>query len=130
MNAADRKIIYVCSPCRGNVAANISWAKLFTEAVLHTGNTPVAPHVFYAEYLDDEKPSERAQGLAAGISLLRRCDEVWIFGNRISEGMATEIREAQNLDIPVRRAKLYSLPLGRQNNKRSCLQVRIELGEV
>lgn len=129
MNTNDRKTIYVCSPCRGNVAANISWAKFFTEAVLHTGNTPVTPHAFYAEYLDDEKPSERAQGLAAGISLLRRCDEVWIFGDRISEGMAAEIREAQNLDIPVRRAILYSLPI-RQHNKRSCLQVRIELGEV
>lgn len=108
MNDNERKIIYVCSPCRGNVAANVSWAKLYTELVLRSGHTPITPHAFYTEYLDDDNPQERALGLEAGISLLRRCDEVWIFGTTITDGMQAEIAIARTLDIPVRRAQLYS----------------------
>lgn len=129
MNEKDRKIIYICSPCRGNVAVNVGWAKLYTELVLRSGHTPITPHAFYTEYLDDDNPTDRATGLAAGLSLLHRCDEVWIFGNTITAGMQSEINLAYTLDIPVRQAKLYSVLKGRQNSH-FALPIRIELVEV
>ena len=37
-----------------------------------------------------------------GQQLLRRCDELWVCGDRISSGMAREISEANHLSIPVK----------------------------
>ena len=104
-----KKVIYVCSPCRGNVAANISWAKLYVELILREGHTPIAPHVFYSEFINDEDSRDREIALEAGKNILSRCDEVWVFGNHISEGMKSEIRMAELLDIPVRQASLQGI---------------------
>jgi hypothetical protein len=103
----QRKIIYICSPCRGNIAANVSNAKVFCGLAIREGYTPLAPHAFYTEFLNDEIPAQRAAALNIGISLLRRCDEVWVFGSVISEGMRAEIIEAQNLNMPVKRCVIY-----------------------
>lgn len=54
------------------------------------GTAPVVPH-FYALCLNDDIPSEREIGLSAGMSLLWFCDELWIFGDEITEGMRREI---------------------------------------
>lgn len=35
-----------------------------------------------------------------GIELLRRCDEIWVFGEP-SEGMRAEIEEAKSLQLPI-----------------------------
>jgi len=40
--------------------------------------------------------------MQAGISLLWVCDEVWVFGNQITDGMKKEIRFAEKLNIKVR----------------------------
>ena len=59
------------------------------------------PH-FYALILDDEIPDERKLGMQAGISLLWVCDEVWVFGDEITEGMKKEIIFAEKLNIKVK----------------------------
>ena len=61
----------------------------------------VIPH-FYALILDDEIPDERKLGMQAGISLLWVCDEVWVFGDEITEGMKKEIIFAEKLNIKVK----------------------------
>ncbi len=38
-----------------------------------------------------------------GRELLTICDELWVFGDRISEGMAAEIELAEGLSLRVRR---------------------------
>lgn len=62
---------------------------------------PVIPH-FYALVLDDEIPDERKLGMQAGLSLLWVCDEVWVFGDEITEGMKKEIIFAEKLNIKVK----------------------------
>lgn len=57
---------------------------------------------FYALILDDEIPDERKLGMQAGISLLWVCDEVWVFGDEITEGMKKEIIFAEKLNIKVK----------------------------
>lgn len=52
--------------------------------------------------LDDEIPDERKLGMQAGISLLWVCDEVWVFGDEITEGMKKEIIFAEKLNIKVK----------------------------
>ena len=57
---------------------------------------------FYALCLDDSDPKEREIGIAAGLNLIWFCDEMWIFGDRITEGMKTEIQFCKNLNIKMR----------------------------
>ena len=37
-----------------------------------------------------------------GIVLLTKCEQVWVFGDTISKGMAAEIEKAEKKHIPVR----------------------------
>ncbi|MDR0819537.1 MAG: hypothetical protein LBN43_08215 [Oscillospiraceae bacterium] len=67
-----------------------------------TGETiiPVTPLVNFI-YLDENEPEERKQALKLGLGLLSKCDELWVAGDRISEGMRGEIRAAVRMNIPV-----------------------------
>ena len=95
------KKLYICSPLVGDVETNIEKAKQYARYVLLCGMTPVVPH-FYALCLDDNKPDERAIGMAAGMSLLWFCDEIWVFGEKITEGMRNEINFCISLNIKIR----------------------------
>lgn len=65
------------------------------------GMAPFIPH-FYVLILDDSNKEERNLGMLAGLSMLWVCDAVWVFGDEITEGMKTEIRFAEKLNIEVR----------------------------
>lgn len=97
-----QKLVYVCSPLRGNIEKNIARAKDYCRSVIIAGYVPLAPHVAL-NVLDDNKPSERQTALALGQELLQRCDELWVFGNVVSMGMAAEIDLAQRINIPVKK---------------------------
>ena len=55
---------------------------------------------FYAE--NDDVEEERSVGLALGLQMLKRCHEMWVFGDNISDGMAIEIEFATKRNIPIR----------------------------
>ena len=92
------KKVYICAPLGGNVEDNLQRVKKYTEYALKCGTAPVVPH-FYALCLNDNIPKEREIGMAAGLSLLWFCDEMWIFGDEVSEGMRGEIQFCKNLNI-------------------------------
>ena len=85
------KKVYICAPLGGDVAENLRKVRRYTKYALLCGTAPVVPH-FYAECLDDSKAKEREIGMAAGLSLLWFCDEMWIFGDEVTEGMAAEMQ--------------------------------------
>ena len=95
------KKVYICSPLGGNIERNLQRAKKYTEYALKCGTAPVVPH-FYALCLDDNNPKEREIGMAAGLSLLWFCDEMWIFGDEVTEGMRSEMQFCKNLNIRTR----------------------------
>ena len=98
--------VYVCSPYRAKDGAeldrNIEYAQALTRQALKAGLAPITPHLYITQCLDEKKPQERAQGLAAGLELLKGCDFM-IVGDKygISEGMYREIETAKALRIPV-----------------------------
>ena len=94
--------VYVCAPLGGNVESNLKKVRTYTEYALRCGTAPVVPH-FYAECLDDNNPKDREVGLAAGMSLLWLCDEVWVFGDTVTDGMSAELKFCKNLNIRVRK---------------------------
>lgn len=96
------KKVYICAKLGGDVEENLKRVKDYTKYALMCGTAPVVPH-FYALCLDDRNPKEREIGMAAGLSLLWFCDELWIFGDEITEGMEAEIRFCRNLNIRTRK---------------------------
>ena len=97
------KKIYICSTLRGNEEENIRKARYYCKYVVKEfGCIPIAPHIYFTQFLKDEIAEEREFGLNAGLSLLSGCDELWYFGDRISRGMTDEICFALKHDIPVK----------------------------
>lgn len=65
------------------------------------GVIPLAPHTIFTQYLNDAVPEQREQGLRMGHELLERCDELWVMGDTISQGMKDEIGLATFLQLPI-----------------------------
>ena len=90
------KLLYVCSPYRGEVKRNKDYARELTRKAIDNGFVPVTVHLYLTEALDDNKPDERAKGMEAGRMILDNCKFILV-GNRygISEGMKAEIKAAR-----------------------------------
>ena len=95
-----KKLIFVCSPFQ-NQHSNLERAKQCCRAVIQSGHVPIAPHLFFPQFLNDAIESERALGLACSIQLLSKCNELWIFGEIITDGMREEIKYAMENGIPL-----------------------------
>lgn len=94
-------LVYICSPLRGDIERNIKKAIGYSKFAASMGVVPLAPHTIFTQYLDDTIPEEREQGLRMGIELLKKCNQIWVFGDVISEGMQAEINLAIELGISV-----------------------------
>lgn len=104
------KKVYICAPLGGDVKANLERVKRYTRYALMCGTAPVVSH-FYALCLDDNKQEEREIGLAAGLGMLWFCDELWVFGDEITEGMRNEINFCKNLNIRMKRINEKDIPV-------------------
>lgn len=93
------KMTYICSPCRGDYEKNIIKAQDYCREALLEGLLPIAPHVYFTQFVDDEKPEERERGLLYGLQLLRYCQLIRVYGCRVSAGMYNEIQLAGVLGI-------------------------------
>lgn len=101
----SKKFIYICSPLRGDYEKNTENAETYCYVIMrHVPDAvPLAPHIYFPRFLDDNDEEERKLGIAAGIALLDKCDELWAFGiYNPSEGMKYEIDYAKKHGIPVR----------------------------
>lgn len=95
------KKVYICAPLGGDTEGNFEKVRQYARYALMCGTAPVVPH-FYALCLNDNILKEREIGMAAGLSLLWFCDELWVFGDEITEGMKSEIQFCKNLNIRIR----------------------------
>ncbi|MEN3005984.1 DUF4406 domain-containing protein [Dehalobacterium formicoaceticum] len=94
------KLVYICSPLRGDMEANLKRAMRYSAYAAGCGVIPIAPHVAWNGVFDDTIPEKRETALRLGLELMKRCDEVWVMGNEVSQGMQGEIDEAARLRIP------------------------------
>lgn len=97
------KLIYVCSPYRAenieDFRSNMRLARIACRAVAQAGNIPIATHVYFPEFLEDDNIWERNKALDMGKALLAKCDAIWVVTKNISKGMAGEIEEAKKLGL-------------------------------
>ena len=98
----NRPLIFICSPYRGDVEPNIQNARRYCRHVYEHVGIPLAPHLLFTQFLNDDDSTERRAGLCLGVEMLKRCDELWAFGQP-TEGMALEIQEAMRLGVRARR---------------------------
>ena len=94
-NSAFRPLVYICSPYSGDIETNVEAAKRYSRLAVDKGYIPLTPHLLFPQFLDDDIPEERELGLFFGNALMSKCSEVWVFGERISDGMESEIKRAR-----------------------------------
>ena len=98
-----RPLVYIASPYAGETEDNISRAKGYCRFAVSKGVIPLAPHLLYPQFMDDDDEDQRILGLRFAIALLCRCDELWVFGEKVSAGMAKEIEKAEKRGMRIRR---------------------------
>ena len=97
------KKIFISSPLAGDYENNIKNAQKYCREALFQGYIPLAPHVYYTSFLEENNEIERQLGMDMGLRWLAECDEMWVFNqNGISKGMQVEIDMATQLNIPIK----------------------------
>ena len=91
---AFRPIVYICSPYSGDVDANTAAARRYSRFAVEQGYIPIAPHLLFPQFLNDDSYRERQLGLFFGNAIMSKCSEVWVFGDTITSGMEEEIERA------------------------------------
>jgi hypothetical protein len=99
---AYRPLVYIASAYAGNTEHNVERAQRYCRFAISKGCIPLAPHLHYPQFMDDGDPDEREMGLFFALVLLGKCHELWVFGERISDGMSREIAKAENRGMPIR----------------------------
>lgn len=96
------KSVFICSPYRGDIKENSQKTKYYASIAAHCDVVPVAPHLYFPIFLDDNDPAERMLGISLGIELMKTCNELWLFGFKITEGMKFELEKAKEMKLPIR----------------------------
>ena len=106
-----KKLIFVCSPYRPvsenpkeaekELAYNKFLAESVCKSIVQDGDIPFAPHLFFPQFLDDCCEIQRMEGIMAGLEMLELADSVIVAGERVSPGMAMEIKRARELKKPI-----------------------------
>jgi len=94
-------LVYIASPFAGDTERNMERARGYCRLAVSKGCIPLAPHLHYPQFMDDEDKKERELGLRFALILLGKCDELWVF-DKISQGMAQEIAKAKKRGMPIR----------------------------
>lgn len=97
-----RPMVYICSPLSGNIAVNQRSARRYCRFAVDGGYIPLAPHLYFPQFMDDGNGAERDLALFMDIVLLSKCDQLWVFGDRVSKGMSIEIEKAKRKGQPIR----------------------------
>lgn len=98
--AAYRPLVYICSPYAGDIVGNTYRARAFSRFAVEKKYIPIAPHLLCPQYINEE--TERWLGLKMGIVFMGKCEEIWVFGDVVSEGMAAEIDKAKRMRKKIR----------------------------
>ena len=100
--SAFRPLVYICSPFSGDTEYNSNQARKYSRFAYEQNTIPVTPHLLYPQILDDENPKERNYARHINYVLLGFCQELWVFGTKVTSGMAHEIGIAKKRRMKIR----------------------------
>lgn len=95
------KLVYISSPLHGDYNKNIKQAAEYCEKACSLGVIAFAPHLYFTQFYNDIIPEQREKGLEMGLAMLEKCEELWVMGTHISQGMSGELARAKSLGIPI-----------------------------
>ena len=97
-------LVYVATPYRAYseevFQKQLNYTKKVSRELALNKFTPIAPHLCFPSFLNDDIQEEREVGMECAKELLTTCKVVFSSTN-ISEGMEAEIDLAEKLNIPV-----------------------------
>ena len=97
-----RPVVYICSPLSGDIEGNQTKARAYCRFAVDTGYIPIAPHIYFPQFMNEHNPKERDLALFMDTVLLTKCAELWVFGDTISRGMSVEMEKARRKGQPIR----------------------------
>lgn len=115
--------VFICSPFRGDIKENTKRAVYYAKMAVKAGEIPIVPHLIFPAFLDENNPNERLKGIEMGLELMEICEEVWVFGFQITDGMKLELDHAREKQIPVR---LYDVDGAKVGSHTISIDDRIE----
>ena len=117
-----KKLVYICSPCRGDYEKNSNNAARYSREVMKRGYIPITPHLYFTRFMDDANTTERSLVMEAGRQLLLMCSEVWVFGlDHPSEGMQAEIAFAIRNGNPIKDGmKMIEKTIGENHTRKEA----------
>ena len=96
----EGRFVYICSPYRDNPRVNVMRARQYCKFAVGRGCIPIAPHLYFPQFLSEI--DERGKAMSMNLELMKLCSEVWVFGERVTEGMKAEIAHAERLQKNIR----------------------------
>lgn len=102
-----KPVVYICSPYSGNIKRNTANARRYCRFAVDSGCIPIAPHLFLPQFMSEETDARGERSLSPdamfmNFVFLSKCREIWVFGDKITAGMADEIEKAKQRKIPIR----------------------------
>ena len=84
-----RPLVYICSPYAGDIQTNTEKARRYCRFAVGAGAIPFASHLLLPQFMSEE--TERDTAMLFNKVFLGKCEQLWVFGDRISPGMRKEI---------------------------------------
>ena len=88
-----RPLVYICSPYSGDIQSNTGKARRYCRFAVDEGAIPFASHLLLPQFMSEE--TERETAMFFNKVFLGRCEQMWVFGDEITAGMAQEIDRAK-----------------------------------
>lgn len=98
----SRPMVFICSPLAGAMEENLRNARRYCRYAIRQGAIPFAPHLFFTQFMDESDPGQRNLGIVCGLAILEKCNEMWVFGEHLSEGMHRELTHAMRSGMRIR----------------------------
>ena len=96
------RLVILESPYAGDVERNVAYARAALKDSLSRGEAPIASHLLYTQVLDDNNPTERQQGIDAGLAWREVTEATVVYTDLgISAGMQHGINTAIACCIPI-----------------------------
>jgi len=96
------KKIIIESPFAGDTEKNKEYLALCFADSLARGEAPYASHALYTQFLDDNDPEQRKQGIECGQAWGKQADLIAVYTDHgISDGMSQSIEKYYLNNIPI-----------------------------
>ena len=86
---AWKPLVYICSPFSGDIEGNSEKAKRYCRFAVDAGAIPFASHLLLPQFMSEQ--TERETAMFFNKVFIGRCEQMWVFGDRITPGMKKEL---------------------------------------